>query len=97
MKNSGLIGTRRSLVERLADWGDQRRLQEFFDTYWKLIYSAARKIRADRRRSPGSRAGNSHHGGEEYRQVEIRSGNWLLQRLAVAEHPLANRRSISQA
>ena len=43
MKNSGLIGTRRSLVERLADWGDQRRWQEFFDTYWKLIYSAARK------------------------------------------------------
>ena len=43
MKNSGLIATRRSLVDRLANWGDQRRWQEFFDTYWKLIYSAARK------------------------------------------------------
>src|SRR5881392_3366434 len=43
MKNSGLIATRRSLVERLADWGDQRRWQEFFDTYWKLIHSAAPK------------------------------------------------------
>jgi RNA polymerase sigma-70 factor (ECF subfamily) len=43
MKNSGLIATRRSLVERLADWGDQLRWQEFFDTYWKLIHSAARK------------------------------------------------------
>src|SRR5437660_539902 len=43
MKNSGLLATRRSLVERLADWGDQRRWQEFFDTYWKLIYSAARQ------------------------------------------------------
>src|SRR5256714_13623741 len=43
MKNSGLIATRRSLVERLADWGDQRRWQEFFDTYWKLIHSAALK------------------------------------------------------
>jgi RNA polymerase sigma-70 factor (ECF subfamily) len=43
MKNSGLIATRRSLVERLADWGDQPRWQEFFDTYWKLIHSAARK------------------------------------------------------
>src|SRR5436189_1411248 len=43
MNNSGLIATRRSLVERLADWGDQRRWQEFFDTYWKLIHSAARK------------------------------------------------------
>ena len=43
MKNSGLIATRRSLVERLANWEDQRRWQEFFDTYWKLIYSAARR------------------------------------------------------
>ena len=41
MKNTGSIATRRSLVERLADWGDQLRWQEFFDTYWKLIYSAA--------------------------------------------------------
>ena len=43
MKNSGLIATRRSLVERLADWGDQLRWQEFFDTYWKLIHSVARR------------------------------------------------------
>jgi RNA polymerase sigma factor (sigma-70 family) len=43
MKNTGSIATRRSLVERLADWGDQLRWQEFFDTYWKLIHSAARK------------------------------------------------------
>jgi len=43
MKNTGLIATRRSLVDRLANWDDQRRWQEFFDTYWKLIYSAARK------------------------------------------------------
>jgi RNA polymerase sigma factor (sigma-70 family) len=43
MENRGLIATRRSLVDRLANWDDQRRWQEFFDTYWKLIYSAARK------------------------------------------------------
>ena len=43
MENSALIATRRSLVERLADWGDQQRWQEFFDAYWKLIYSAARQ------------------------------------------------------
>ena len=43
MKSAGLFATRRSLVDRLADWDDQRRWQEFFDTYWKLIYSAARK------------------------------------------------------
>jgi RNA polymerase sigma-70 factor (ECF subfamily) len=33
--------TRRSLVERLADWRDQKNWQEFFETYWKLIYSVA--------------------------------------------------------
>src|SRR5438093_6906525 len=43
MKQASLLATRRSLVERLANWEDQRRWQEFFDTYWKLIYSAARQ------------------------------------------------------
>jgi RNA polymerase sigma factor (sigma-70 family) len=43
MKTSGLLATRRSLVDRLANWDDRKRWQEFFDTYWKLIYSAARK------------------------------------------------------
>ena len=43
MKQPSLLATRRSLVERLADWGDQLRWQEFFDTYSKLIYSAAHK------------------------------------------------------
>jgi RNA polymerase sigma factor (sigma-70 family) len=44
MKSAGgLLTTRRSLIDRLANWDDQRRWQEFFDTYWKLIYAAARK------------------------------------------------------
>ncbi len=43
MKQPSLLATRRSLVERLADWGDQLRWQQFFDTYSKLIYSAARR------------------------------------------------------
>jgi RNA polymerase sigma factor (sigma-70 family) len=43
MKSGSLLATRRSLVDRLADWDDQRRWQQFFDTYWKLIYAAARK------------------------------------------------------
>src|SRR5436190_21674006 len=43
MKTAGLLATRRSLVDRLANWDDQRRWQDFFDTYWKLIYSAAQK------------------------------------------------------
>ena len=43
MKPAGLLATRRSLVEKLADWGDRKRWQEFFDSYGGLIYSAARK------------------------------------------------------
>src|ERR1700739_5078541 len=43
MRSAGLATTRKSLVDRLVNWDDQRKWQEFFDTYWKLIYSAARK------------------------------------------------------
>ncbi len=35
--------TRHSLIGRLADWQDQARWQEFFDAYWRLIYSVARR------------------------------------------------------
>ncbi len=43
MKTVSLAATRRSLVDRLVNWDDQKRWQEFFDTYWKLIYATARK------------------------------------------------------
>ncbi len=43
MTRATFLATRRSLVERLGDWGDQKRWQEFFDAYWKLIHGAARK------------------------------------------------------
>ena len=43
VKITASLATRRSLVERLGDWDDRKRWQEFFDLYWKLIYSAARK------------------------------------------------------
>jgi RNA polymerase sigma factor (sigma-70 family) len=43
MRTPGLLATRRSLVDRLENWEDRKHWQEFFDTYWKLIYSAARK------------------------------------------------------
>jgi RNA polymerase sigma-70 factor (ECF subfamily) len=36
-----LIPTRHSLLERLRRWDDHQGWQEFFDTYWKLIYRAA--------------------------------------------------------
>jgi len=38
-----LIPTRASLLERLKNWSDQSSWQEFFETYWKLIYGVARK------------------------------------------------------
>ena len=38
-----LLPTRATLIHRLKDWQDQTSWQEFFDTYWKLIYGVARK------------------------------------------------------
>ena len=37
-----LLPTRASLLERLRQWSDNASWQEFFDTYWKLIYVTAR-------------------------------------------------------
>ena len=37
------IPTRKSLLTRLKNWDDQEGWREFFDTYWKLIYSVALK------------------------------------------------------
>lgn len=35
--------TRRSLIMRLGDWKDQRSWDEFYRTYWRLIFSVATK------------------------------------------------------
>jgi len=35
------IPTRWSLIKQLKDWDDQESWREFFDTYWRLIYSTA--------------------------------------------------------
>lgn len=35
--------TRRSLIARLHDWQDQRSWDEFYRSYWRLIYSVASK------------------------------------------------------
>jgi RNA polymerase sigma factor (sigma-70 family) len=37
------IPTRYSLLSRLHDWDDQESWRDFFDTYWRLIYSIALK------------------------------------------------------
>jgi RNA polymerase sigma factor (sigma-70 family) len=35
------VTTRYTLLSRLHDWDDQESWKEFFDTYWRLIYSVA--------------------------------------------------------
>ena len=35
--------TRYSLLSRLQNWDDQDSWRDFFDTYWRLIYSVAIK------------------------------------------------------
>jgi len=43
MSRVEFLVTRKSLVDRLADWNDRKRWQQFFDSYWKLIHRAARQ------------------------------------------------------
>ncbi|HEV2695867.1 MAG TPA: sigma-70 family RNA polymerase sigma factor [Verrucomicrobiae bacterium] len=38
-----LIPTRATLIHRLKNWQDQSSWQDFFDTYWNLIYTVALK------------------------------------------------------
>ncbi len=38
-----LIPTRATLIQRLKNWQDQSSWQDFFDTYWNLIYGVALK------------------------------------------------------
>ena len=38
-----LIPTRASLLSRLRNWEDQSSWEDFFNTYWRLIYGVARK------------------------------------------------------
>jgi RNA polymerase sigma-70 factor (ECF subfamily) len=44
-ENSGdeFIPTRQSLLSRLKRWDDQESWRDFFDTYWKFLYSVAVK------------------------------------------------------
>jgi RNA polymerase sigma factor (sigma-70 family) len=42
-KPTELLPTRSSLLSRLRDLGDKESWQDFFNTYWALIYGTARK------------------------------------------------------
>ncbi len=43
LQTDDLVPTRYSLLSRLENWNDQESWRVFFDTYWRLIYSIARK------------------------------------------------------
>jgi RNA polymerase sigma-70 factor (ECF subfamily) len=43
MNDNKFIPTRRSLLSRLRNWGNQESWREFFDMYWHLLYSVATK------------------------------------------------------
>jgi len=43
MQSEDFIPTRYSLLSRLKNWDDQDSWKDFFDTYWRLIYSVALK------------------------------------------------------
>ncbi len=40
-KNYPMLATRLSLIARLGNWDEQGKWQEFFETYWQLIYGVA--------------------------------------------------------
>ena len=43
LQTEDFIPTRYSLLSRLQNWDDKDSWKVFFDTYWRLIYSIARK------------------------------------------------------
>jgi RNA polymerase sigma-70 factor (ECF subfamily) len=43
LEHNPSIYTRQSLLERLKDWDDSASWRVFFETYWKLIFSVARR------------------------------------------------------
>ena len=43
-----LVPTRRTLLSRLKQWNDQESWQDFFNTYWKLIYTVAIRAGLDK-------------------------------------------------
>lgn len=43
MNSNDTIPTRLSLIERLKNWDDRTSWQDFFNTYWRLIYGVARQ------------------------------------------------------
>jgi RNA polymerase sigma factor (sigma-70 family) len=77
------IPTRESLLSRLKDWQDDDSWKEFFDTYWRLIFSAG--IKAGLRQAEAQDAVQEtvisvmkSMPGFQYRPVDGSFKSWLL-------------------
>src|SRR5512132_1441579 len=96
MNSRSMLATRRSLVDRLANWDDQRRWQEFFETYWKLIYSAARKSGLADAEAQEVVQETVITVAKNIGKLKYDPAVGSFQRLALANHQVAHRRSIPQ-
>lgn len=77
------LPTRRSLFSRLKNADDQAGWQEFFDTYWKLIYGVARKAGLTDAEAQDAVqetviAVNKHIGQFKYDPAKCSFKTWLL-------------------
>ncbi len=78
------VPTRRSLLSRLKRWEDQDSWREFFDTYWKLIYSVAVKSGLSDQEAEDVVQETVLTVAKKMGAIPIRSGGLFLQRLAIA-------------
>jgi RNA polymerase sigma-70 factor (ECF subfamily) len=78
-----LLPTRRTLLSRLKNADDQQGWQEFFDTYWRLIYGVARKAGLTEAEAEDAVqetviAVSKHIGGFSYEPAKCSFKTWLL-------------------
>jgi RNA polymerase sigma-70 factor (ECF subfamily) len=77
------LPTRRTLLSRLKNADDQAGWQEFFDTYWKLIYGVARKAGLNDAEAQDAVQEtvievSKHIGGFKYDPAKCSFKTWLL-------------------
>jgi len=93
MSRAEFLATRRSLVERLADWNDRKRWQQFFDSYWKLIHRAARQAGLTESEAQEVVQETLITVAKKIDQLKYDPVIRIIQRLAPERYALADRRS----
>ena len=90
--------TRRTLIERLQDWEDQRTWDDFYKTYWRLIYSVSMRagLPSDEAFDVVQETVLSIAKQWEKGRRSLRSGERFIQELAVECRQVADRGSVSQ-